>query len=130
MSELYHKQIASAMDLDSILVSGDRVPSVLNGGLSNVWIGAAAAVALLIGGLLEFKTFESVSWSVVVLFIRSFVCLVFFKMCEYVIIHYSVASPKSFPRGNCDVLLVCWFFFTFDSGRRREANPATWDSTP
>ena len=60
MSELWHKEIASTLGLDSILASGDRAPSVLNGGLDSYWIIGAAAFSLALGGLLELKTSEAV----------------------------------------------------------------------
>ena len=60
LSELWHKEIADALGLDSILASEGKAPSVLNGGLDNSWIIAAAGVSLAIGGLLEFKTMGSV----------------------------------------------------------------------
>lgn len=58
LSELWHVGIADTFGLDSILVEG-KVPSVLNGGLTNEWIYGAAAVALVIGGILEFSTMSS-----------------------------------------------------------------------
>lgn len=61
LSELWHKEIADTFGLDSILASEGKAPSVLNGGLDNTWIISAAVVSLAIGGLLEFKTFGSVS---------------------------------------------------------------------
>jgi Chlorophyll A-B binding protein len=57
MSELWHKNFAELLGLDSLLVN-DRAPSVLNGGLSNEWIVLTAVFTLIIGGLLEFKSFE------------------------------------------------------------------------
>jgi hypothetical protein len=53
IAELFHKNLASAFDLDSLLSVQDRVPSVLNGGLSNVspvfWVAALGAAAALEG---------------------------------------------------------------------------------
>lgn len=57
LSELWHKEIADALGLESILANADKAPSVLNGGLSNVWIIATGVISLVIGGLLEFRTF-------------------------------------------------------------------------
>ena len=37
-SELYHKQLAEILNLDSILTPEGRAPSVMNGGLLNGWI--------------------------------------------------------------------------------------------
>jgi len=59
MSELWHKNFADALGLDSILADADRAPSVLNGGLSNEWIIAAGVFSLVVGGLLEAKAFEA-----------------------------------------------------------------------
>lgn len=58
LSELWHKEIANVLGLESILASSDRAPSVLNGGLANEWILATGAASLLLGALLEFKTFS------------------------------------------------------------------------
>lgn len=60
LSELWHKQIAAILGLDSILAASDRAPSVLNGGLNNLWILGTGAVALTVGALLEYKTFSRV----------------------------------------------------------------------
>ncbi len=60
LSELWHREIADTLGLESILASAGKAPSVLNGGLSNGWIIGSAAVALLIGGLLELKTMSEV----------------------------------------------------------------------
>mmetsp|Transcript_6391 Transcript_6391/g.8926 ORF Transcript_6391/g.8926 Transcript_6391/m.8926 type:complete len:271 (+) Transcript_6391:83-895(+) len=58
LSELWHAEIANTLGLDSILAAEGKAPSVLNGGLDNTWILAAALVSLLVGGLLEFRTME------------------------------------------------------------------------
>jgi hypothetical protein len=46
LSELWDKDLASLAHLKPLLVEGDRVPSVLNGGLAHVnpfyWVGAIA----------------------------------------------------------------------------------------
>mmetsp|Transcript_27933 Transcript_27933/g.59577 ORF Transcript_27933/g.59577 Transcript_27933/m.59577 type:complete len:326 (+) Transcript_27933:288-1265(+) len=52
MAELLHKDIASAFDLPNLLASGDRVPSVLNGGLAHAsspvfWIAAIAVAGVI-----------------------------------------------------------------------------------
>merc|ERR1712113_515889 len=51
LSELFDKKIAATLNLDAVLDVGDRVPSILNGGLSKIspiyWlscIGLAAAI--------------------------------------------------------------------------------------
>ena len=59
MSELWHKELADTLGLESILASSDRAPSILNGGLSNEWIMGAGIFSLVIGGLLEAKAFEA-----------------------------------------------------------------------
>jgi hypothetical protein len=50
LAELFHKNIASALDLKPLLAFQDRVPSVLNGGLSHIsptfWVAALAVAAL------------------------------------------------------------------------------------
>jgi hypothetical protein len=45
--------------LDSILVNGDRVPSLLNGGLSNVWATGMLMMSIIIAGYLEGKAMNS-----------------------------------------------------------------------
>ena len=59
MSEIWHRELADSFGLESILADGDRAPSVLNGGLSNEWIIAAGVFSLVVGGLLEAKSFEA-----------------------------------------------------------------------
>ena len=53
IAELFHNNLASSFDLDALLSVQDRVPSVLNGGLSNVspvfWVAALGAAAALEG---------------------------------------------------------------------------------
>lgn len=61
LSELWHREIADNLGLDSILSTNDRAPSVLNGGLSNEWIIGAAVFSLALGGLLETKAFDAQS---------------------------------------------------------------------
>jgi len=61
LSELWHKQIASAIGLDSILATEDKAPSVLNGGLTNEWVYAVVAFTLAVGAALEFKGMEASS---------------------------------------------------------------------
>jgi hypothetical protein len=57
LSELWHKGIASVIGLESIL-SSDKAPSVLNGGLSNEWIMGTGVFSLILGAILEFKGME------------------------------------------------------------------------
>lgn len=52
IAELLHKDIASAFDLPTLLASGDRVPSILNDGLSHAgfplfWVAAIAAASAI-----------------------------------------------------------------------------------
>lgn len=58
LSELWHKDFAKALGLDDILVGEGKAPSVLNGGLTNEWVILSGVLTLVIGGLLEFKSFE------------------------------------------------------------------------
>mmetsp|Transcript_31505 Transcript_31505/g.32055 ORF Transcript_31505/g.32055 Transcript_31505/m.32055 type:complete len:321 (-) Transcript_31505:124-1086(-) len=53
ISELQHNKIAEALGLENLLVDGERAPSILNGGLNNVWAYGALAFAVLAGGALE-----------------------------------------------------------------------------
>ena len=59
LSELWHKPIAEFMHLDSILASGDREPSILNGGLSSVYASGMLMASIVIAGLLEGKAMNS-----------------------------------------------------------------------
>jgi hypothetical protein len=59
ISELWHKNIASVFGLQSILASNDKAPSLLNGGLSNVWATAILMMSIIIGGILEGKAMNS-----------------------------------------------------------------------
>lgn len=56
LEELWHKNIAELLGLDSILTKTDQAPSILNGGLDNGWIIGTGVVSLLIGGALELQT--------------------------------------------------------------------------
>ena len=52
IAELVHKSLASAFDMPTLLASGDRVPSILNDGLSHAafpafWIAVIAAASFL-----------------------------------------------------------------------------------
>lgn len=55
LSELWHKQIAQAFGLESILAgkSGSLAPSLLNGGLSSVYATGMLIMSIIIAGLLE-----------------------------------------------------------------------------
>ena len=53
MSELLHKEIASTLNLPSILASGDRAPALLNGGLNSVYASGILIVSILVAGLVE-----------------------------------------------------------------------------
>lgn len=69
LSELWHKEIADVLGLESILASSDKAPSVLNGGLDNVWIIGAGVISLLVGGLLELRTMQMVCHDMLCIFI-------------------------------------------------------------
>lgn len=64
ISELLHKEIASTLGLPSILASNDRVPSLLNGGLSNSYATLALMVSIVVAGYLEGQAMNegSVFW--------------------------------------------------------------------
>lgn len=59
LSELWHKPIAEFMQLDSILASGDRAPSILNGGLSSIYASGMLMASIAIAGILEGKSMNS-----------------------------------------------------------------------
>ena len=59
LSELWHKNIASVFQLDSILASNDRAPSILNGGLSSVYASGMLMMSIIIAGYLEGKAMNS-----------------------------------------------------------------------
>jgi hypothetical protein len=59
LSELWHKELANALGLESILADGDRVPSLLNGGLSNPYATGMLMMSIIIAGLLEGKAMNS-----------------------------------------------------------------------
>ena len=50
MSEIWHKELAEAFDLDSLLVNGDKAPSVLNGGKSDFRKAITCTVGVLFNG--------------------------------------------------------------------------------
>uniref|UniRef100_A0A6C0CMX1 Uncharacterized protein n=1 Tax=viral metagenome TaxID=1070528 RepID=A0A6C0CMX1_9ZZZZ len=59
LSELLHKNIAELFQMDSILASGDRAPSIINGGLSSVYASGVLAMSVIIAGYLEGKAMNS-----------------------------------------------------------------------
>jgi hypothetical protein len=59
ISELWHKNIAGVFGLDSILADGDRAPSLLNGGLSNIYATGMLMMSIIIAGYLEGKAMNS-----------------------------------------------------------------------
>lgn len=59
LSELWHKELAQAFGLESILASGDKAPSLLNGGLSNTWVTGILMMSIIISGMLEGKAMNS-----------------------------------------------------------------------
>ena len=65
LSELFHKEIASTFNLPSILSSGDRAPSLLNGGLSAPFASGTLIMSIIIAGYLESKAMNDgyVFWS-------------------------------------------------------------------
>ena len=59
LSELWHKPIAEFLQLDSILASGDKAPSILNGGLSSTYASGMLIFSMLVAGYLENKALNS-----------------------------------------------------------------------
>ena len=53
ISELWHKEIAQLLNLDSILQSGGRAPSLFNGGLSNIYATGILIMSIIFAGYLE-----------------------------------------------------------------------------
>ena len=55
LSELWHKELAQALGLESILAgkSGELAPSLLNGGLSSVYASGMLVMSMIIASLLE-----------------------------------------------------------------------------
>lgn len=59
LSELWHKGIADFFHLDSILATGDKAPSILNGGLSSVYASGILMMSVIIAGYLENKSMNN-----------------------------------------------------------------------
>jgi hypothetical protein len=59
LSELWHKQLASMLNLNSILANGDRAPSLLNGGLNSVYATGGLMISIIIAGFVEGKAMNS-----------------------------------------------------------------------
>lgn len=59
LSELWHKNIADTLHMDSILASGDRAPSILNGGLSSTYASGMLMVTIILGSIIESKALET-----------------------------------------------------------------------
>lgn len=59
LSELLHKNLAYAFNLDSILASGDRAPSILNGGLTSSYAYSMLITSIIVAGLIEKKITSS-----------------------------------------------------------------------
>lgn len=59
LSELLHRNIAELFQMDSILASGDRAPSILNGGLSSMYASGVLGMSVIIAGYLEGKAMNS-----------------------------------------------------------------------
>lgn len=53
LSEVIHNKLANSLHLDSVLASGGRAPSILNGGLSSKYASFTLLFTLLITGYLE-----------------------------------------------------------------------------
>jgi hypothetical protein len=66
LSELWHKNIASILNLQPVLAgpNADRAPSVLNGGLSNLWVFSALLATIIASAALEARAMqkEEVFW--------------------------------------------------------------------
>jgi hypothetical protein len=65
ISELWHKEIASILNMESILASNDKAPSILNGGLSNTYASGTLMASIVIAAYLESKAMkeENVFWN-------------------------------------------------------------------
>ena len=61
LSELWHNGLAKTFDLESLLQSENRAPSILNGGLLNEWIIATAIGTVALSASLEYLTNQAVS---------------------------------------------------------------------
>jgi len=59
LSELYHRQLAEYLGLQSILASADRAPSLLNGGLSSIYATGMLMMSIIIAGYLEGSAMNS-----------------------------------------------------------------------
>jgi hypothetical protein len=65
ISELWHKEIASILNMESILAPNDKAPSILNGGLSNTYASGTLMASIVIAAYLESKAMkeENVFWN-------------------------------------------------------------------
>lgn len=59
ISELWHKNIAGALGLSSILAKGDKAPSILNGGLDSTWASGILVMSILLAAFLEGKAMNN-----------------------------------------------------------------------
>jgi hypothetical protein len=59
LSELWHKELAQILHMDSLLASGNKAPSIINGGLSNVYASGMLMASIVVAGLLEKKAMDS-----------------------------------------------------------------------
>jgi hypothetical protein len=59
MSELLHKELAQAFQLQSILAAGERVPSLLNGGLDSTWATGMLMMSIIVAGYLDGRAMNS-----------------------------------------------------------------------
>lgn len=55
ISELYHYKISKVIGMDDLLAKGERAPSVLNGGLDNLYVLIGLSIFLLVGAGLELQ---------------------------------------------------------------------------
>jgi hypothetical protein len=59
LSELLHKNLASILQMDSILALNDKAPSILNGGLSNTYATGTLIATSAIAAFLESKSMDA-----------------------------------------------------------------------
>lgn len=59
LSELWHRELAHMLHMDSLLASGDKAPSIINGGLSNVYATSVLVASSLVAGFLEKKAMDT-----------------------------------------------------------------------
>jgi len=62
LSKLWHNDITAILNMDSILASGGKPPSILNGGISSVYATGILMFSIVVDGLLESKS-GSIFWN-------------------------------------------------------------------